>query len=211
MRCWSQGSWRSRRVQPAPLTAGDCPRCSGRPRLLPLARVCQIRWKSPHSNQRGPIRAGRARPFPSAAQPGLRSRPPPLRGAGAGRGLACCPGYPHNTATSGYPAPPAAGTPWRALCTASPSGTSAPAGTCPFTSPPLVSAWGARLPPHTLSGERRGWAGALPIWGRLLWLLPPLIAQKGSGNRLRRSESRDTTCCPAAGASCCWFCLTWLE
>lgn len=55
-----------------------CPCRWGASASQPAARVCSVRWKPPHSNPRGPIRAWRARPFKRAwvqPQPGLRLPP----------------------------------------------------------------------------------------------------------------------------------------
>lgn len=60
-----------------------CPRSWGASASPPLASVCSVRWKPPHSNSRGPIRARRARQFKCALQPGFSSRlGDPALGAG---------------------------------------------------------------------------------------------------------------------------------
>lgn len=61
----------------------DCPRSWGTSASPPLTSVCSVRWKPPHSNLRGPIRARRARQFKCALQRGFSAglRDPAL-GAG---------------------------------------------------------------------------------------------------------------------------------
>lgn len=88
-----------------------------------------------------------AHSFKRSPQPASGSR---LRDTGAGRGrvnlLPRLQGS--NTDASGCrrSRPAAAGRPWSAPCTVSPSGAGVPTQTCPSTSPPLVSARDSWLP-----------------------------------------------------------------
>lgn len=172
-----------------------------------------VRWKAPHSNQRGPIRAWRAPPLPTrgAAGPPAPARPA-LETLAWGRVNLLPRLLGSNRTALGYRRAswsvgglPAAGTLWSAPCTESLSGDSVPTGTCPSTSPPSVSAsragcaqrqkgdpcprcWQARLEPPLSSS-----------------LFPPGASSTLSSSSVQSTGSSGrkllaTTCCPSTGA-----------
>lgn len=193
---------------PAPspgCSRGPCGRGWGAGASSPGAGVRSVRWKPPHSNRRGPIRARRAGPFERAPQPASRSR---LRDTGAGRGrLSLLPRLQgSNTDASG--------------CRRAWPGRS---GAAMERSLHRVSLGSRRAHPDssfylTTFGKcprRLAARAASPHSGARV---PPLVPSSwgcpgggAQGVRAQAEQAAGHHLLPASGAKCSRFCLAWLE